>query len=115
VRVSKPAANAGVTPNLEWIRTKLYQAKCKDKAAFRFSSFLENPLVSRVKRRIATRMVRFWRSMNDVDMAHRCGSPLIRIGITSAISEGLYRSRVDSGFKDTSSSQLRAYSPKIHR
>jgi hypothetical protein len=44
------------------IRQKLYQAKCKQYAAHRFSHFLLKALVSRVNRRICMRMVRFWRS-----------------------------------------------------
>jgi hypothetical protein len=42
-----PAAIAGVTRKVEWIWQNLYQAKCKDKAAFIFSSFFEKALVNR--------------------------------------------------------------------
>jgi hypothetical protein len=37
--------------------------KCRDTAAARFSTFLENAFVSRVNRRMLIRIVRFWRSM----------------------------------------------------
>ncbi len=50
------------TRRLCWTRTKLYHAKCSDRAAFRLSSFLLKAFVSRVNRRICIRIVRFWRS-----------------------------------------------------
>jgi len=52
---------------------KLYQAKCKDKAAFRFSSFFEKAFVSRVNRRISIRIVRCSRSTWGVENAARFG------------------------------------------
>ena len=40
-----------------------------------FSNFFENALVNLVKRRICIRMVRFWRSTNDVLMCFSSGRP----------------------------------------
>ena len=38
-----------------------------------FSTFFENPLVRRVKRRMDIRMVRFWRSTYEVETCARSG------------------------------------------
>jgi hypothetical protein len=45
------AAIAGVTLNAESTRQKLYQAKCKAQAAFKWESFFEEAFVNRVKQR----------------------------------------------------------------
>ena len=80
-----PAAIAGVTLNEECTRQKLYQAKCKDKAAFRFSSFFEKAFVSRVNLRSCIRIVKFWRSICDVEICCASGSPITGIGTASTI------------------------------
>ena len=42
-----------------------------------FASFFENPLVSRVRRRLPIRMFRFWRSTYDVLSCFGSGRPVI--------------------------------------
>jgi len=64
------------------------EAKCKPIAAFRFSSFRENPLVSRVKRLSCIRMVKFCRSTKLVEMCLGSGTPLRTLDITSVILGG---------------------------
>src|SRR5438876_11308747 len=91
-----PAAIAGVKRNVEWTRTKLYQAKCKDKAAFRYVSFFEKAFVSRVNRLSCILIVRFCRSTNEVEIFRKSGFPVTGTGLASTISLGLYRSRFDS-------------------
>ncbi len=59
---STPAAIAGEHRKLLWIRTRLYQAICRETAALRFSIFFEKPFVNLVNRRMLIRIVRFWRS-----------------------------------------------------
>ena len=46
-----PAATAGVMPRDAWTQTKLYHAKSKATAAFRFSSFLLNGVMPAKKPR----------------------------------------------------------------
>src|ERR1035441_3451505 len=70
-----PASIAGLTRNVWWIRQKLYQAKCRQYAAHRFSHFFENAFVSRVRRRMHMRIVRFWR-------LYRRRTDLRRVGVT---------------------------------
>src|SRR5260370_23935236 len=87
---------AGVTRSEEWIRQKLYQAKCRANAAFIFSSFFEKAFVSRVNLRSCILTVRFCRSMCEVEIRRGFGFPIIGIGTASTLSDGLYRSRFDS-------------------
>src|SRR5712692_167234 len=73
-------AIAGVMRRDEWTRQKLYQAKCSAQAAFRLSSRLEKALVSRVDRRSCIRIVRFCRSIWDVEISLDLGLPVTGIG-----------------------------------
>ena len=54
-----------------------------------FSIFLLNPFVSRVKRRMDMRIVRFWRSTVDVEMWRLSGLPLITSLTVPVIFAGL--------------------------
>ncbi len=76
-------------------RQKLYQAKCKDKAAFRFASFFEKAFVSRVKRRSCIRIVRFCRSTCDVEISHGFG---VRLRVVLIFGHGVGSRPVDSLF-----------------
>lgn len=57
-----PAAMAGLTRRLLWMRQKLYQTVYSATMCIWLSSFFEKALVSRVKRRIAILIVRWCRS-----------------------------------------------------
>ena len=80
-RSASPAAMAGVTRLLSFVRTAefgrtlLYQKKYSESIAACFSSCFENPLVSRVKRRIDMRIFRLCPSTYDVFAASRSGGP----------------------------------------
>ncbi len=56
-----------------------------------FSIFLENPFVSRVKRRFPMRMERFRRSTCEVETIDMSGSPVIRCSTAPVHFAGLYR------------------------
>lgn len=60
-RSATQAAIAGVVRSFEWMRQKLYM-KCSDTALACAVTFLLNPFVSLVNRRMCMRIVRFWRS-----------------------------------------------------
>jgi hypothetical protein len=68
-----PVCIAGVTRKVLWTRQKLYHAKCRLTAAFRLSTFFEKAFVTRVRRRICIRIVKFWRSIWLVEMCSRFG------------------------------------------
>lgn len=72
------------------MRQKLYQAMCKAKTAFIFSSFLEKPFANRVKRRSCILLtVRFCRSTYDAEILCAFGCPVTEIRTAFTISEGL--------------------------
>ena len=51
--------------------------KCSATVAVWFSTFFENAFVGRVNRRMLIRIVRFWRSTNDVEMCFGSGLPVM--------------------------------------
>jgi hypothetical protein len=55
----------------------------------RFSSFLLNPFVNRVNRRIFIRIVKFCRSMYEVEISASSGSPLMMFFVVPQHSPGL--------------------------
>ena len=57
-------------------------------SALWFSSFFENALVNRVRRRICIRIVRFCRSTCEVQILEGSGSPLTATGTASPCGPG---------------------------
>src|ERR1039458_8193088 len=89
-----PAAMAGVIRSVWWRRTKLYQPKCRQYAAQRFSHFFENAFVNRVRRRMHMRIVRFWRSTWLVQIFAGSGRVLrTAAGVEIAVETGIIAAR----------------------
>jgi hypothetical protein len=85
----KPAAIAWVRPSVLWMRVRLYQKKSIASAWQWFSNFFENAFVSRVNRRIAIRVVKFYPSANHVEIWAGSGVPFMTSVCTALIRGGL--------------------------
>lgn len=87
--VVRPAACAGVTLSVLWMRTQLYQTVYRATMCTWLMNFLLKAFVNRVNLRMCIRIVRFWRSTYDVEMCAGSGSPVMRCGFAPMHSGGL--------------------------
>ena len=84
-----PAAIAGDMRIVLWMRQKFAYVRYSTNEWIWFSSFFPKALVSRVKRRMPIRMLRFCRSTYDVLMCFGSGLPVTGRGTAPRHAGGL--------------------------